>query len=349
MPPVKLTGTDPVAAAARWARTRIADPPWGSGLGLARTVLALGTLGTLLATQPRVLLSPLAGGVTPPLCGGISRFSAWCLLPGDPEFARWLSAGILLVVASGWRPRFTAIPHWWVCWSLFAAVTIQDGGDQITADLTLLLIPVLLADARAWHWQRSDPARSGPLARIVAVVAIVLIQLQVAGLYLDAGISKLGVPEWLNGTAIFYIFRSVIFGAPPWFTPIFSVLTGSPAGVALMTWGAVALEISIGLALLLPRQIRPLLLASGLLFHDVIALSMGLISFDCAMSAALLIYLLPAGHQIKMPGRDLADLDRDRRDGPFTDSPWRPGLPEAATPGSASPAPALHGFSPSPR
>jgi len=48
---LKLSGADPVAVAAAWARARIADPPWGSGLGLARTVLALGTLGTLLATQ----------------------------------------------------------------------------------------------------------------------------------------------------------------------------------------------------------------------------------------------------------------------------------------------------------
>jgi antimicrobial peptide system SdpB family protein len=301
MSAIKLTGADPGATAGRWARARVANPPWGSGLGLARTVLALGTLGTLLATPPRVLLSPLAGGVTPPLCQGIARASTWCLLPGDPQFARWLSVGVMLVVAAGWRPRFTAIPHWWVCWSLFASVTIQDGGDQITADLALLLIPVLLADSRAWHWQRPDPARSGPLSRIVAVIAILLMQIQVAGLYLDAGISKFGVPEWVNGTALFYIFRSVIVGPPSWLSPVLSAVTNLPLGVAAITWGAVALEIAIGLALLLPKQVRPYLLASGLLFHDIIAVSMGLISFDCAMSAALLVYLLPIGHQIAMP------------------------------------------------
>lgn len=301
MPAIRLAGLDPVATAGQWARARVASPPWGSGLGLARTILALGTLGTVLATPPRVLLVPLAGGINPPLCGGIGRASLWCLAPSDPQFARWLSAGILLVVATGWRPRFTAVPHWWVCWSLFASITISDGGDQITADLTLLLIPALLADSRTWHWQRADPARSGPMTRIVAVMAIGLMQLQVAGLYLDAGISKLGVPEWLNGTALFYLFRSVIFGAPPLLAPVLSAVTGNPLGVAAITWGAIALEVVLGLALLLPKQLRPLLLASGLLFHDAIAVSMGLVSFDCAMSAALLIYLLPVGHHLTVP------------------------------------------------
>lgn len=303
MPAVRLSGIDPVAVAGAWARARAADPPWGSGLGLARTVLALGTLGTLLATPPRVLFTPLANEITPPFCTGAGRASAWCLMSADPQFARWLSVGVLLAVASGWRPRLTAIPHWWVCWSLVTSVSIGDGGDTITADLTLLLIPVLLADSRKWHWRRPDPARSGPLPRVVAVVALMLAQVQVACLYLIAGISKLGVPEWLDGTALFYIFRSVPFGAPPWLSPVWLPVTSWPVGVAAVTWGAVALEIVLGLALLLPKQIRLVLLASGLLFHDLIALSMGLISFDCAMSGALLLYLLPIGYQVTVPKR----------------------------------------------
>jgi antimicrobial peptide system SdpB family protein len=342
MPAVKLSGIDLVAPAGAWARARIADPPWGSALGLARTVLALGTLGTLLATPPQDLLSPLAGGITPPFCVNVARASAWCLMPADPQFARWLSIGILLAVASGWRPRWTAIPHWWVCWSLYVSVSISDGGDQITADLTLLLIPVLLADSRIWHWQRPDPARSGPLPRLIAVVALLLAQVQVACLYLVAGISKLGVPEWLNGTELFYIFRSVLFSAPPWLSPVLSAVTSWPAGVAALTWGALALEITLGLALLLPKQLRPFLLASALLFHDMIALSMGLVSFDCAMSGALLLYLLPMGYQVTVPRwlpQTRALLKSARRASP------RP----AAAAAAAAPLPAVEPSAPWPR
>ncbi len=120
---------------------------------MVHTVLALGTLGTLLATSPSVLMSPLAGQASPPVCLGMARVGLWCAVPGaGGEAARLLSIAVLLVTASGWRPRLTAIPHWYVSWSLVANATIQDGGDQIATILTLLLIPVALTDPRRWHW-----------------------------------------------------------------------------------------------------------------------------------------------------------------------------------------------------
>jgi antimicrobial peptide system SdpB family protein len=338
MPVFTLTHRDPVMATGAWARSKIANAPWGSGLGLGRTVLALGTLGTLLATPPQVLLSPMPGGVTVPACVGLARASIWCVLPGNPQLARWLSVAVLAAVASGWRPRLTTIPHWWVSWSLFASVSIQDGGDQITAVLTLLLIPLALTDPRRWHWQPTPPGRGGPLPRIIGVLALLLIQIQVAAVYLDAGIAKLGVPDWANGTAMFYIFRNAIYGAPSWLSPMLSAITNLPVGVALLTWGAVVLEVILGLALLLPRQLRPLLLAAGLLFHDMIALSMGLISFDLAMSAALLLYLLPTGCQLTAPNW----LARAKTH--LTAREQKPlGPPAAVIPGSASSAPGPHG------
>ena len=61
----------------RWARPKVMSPVWGSGLGLARTVLALGTLGTLVFTDPAILMSRLANGVVPPVCGGVTRAGIW--------------------------------------------------------------------------------------------------------------------------------------------------------------------------------------------------------------------------------------------------------------------------------
>jgi len=54
---------------------------------------------------------------------------------------RWVSILVLLVAASGWRPRYTAIPMWWVLFGNQASLTVVDGGDQISAVLALLLIP----------------------------------------------------------------------------------------------------------------------------------------------------------------------------------------------------------------
>jgi len=338
MPPSAITGDDALTRLGGWTRNQLACPPWGSGLGLARTVLALGTMGTLLATPPQALMSPLAGGIHPPVCAGIAQASIWCMLPqAHLQAARWLSVLILAIVASGWRPRLTGVAHWWIAWSLFASASIQDGGDQITAVLTLLLIPVTLTDSRRWHWAKPSAQAGSTLARLIAATAIVLMKIQVAALYLDAGIAKLGVADWANGTAMFYLFRSVLFAPPPWLTPITGAVTGTATGVAAVTWGAIVLEIALGVALLLPARLRPFLLAAGLLFHDVIALTMGLISFDCAMTGALLLYLLPMGYQIP-PARQWRKLQLLRAIRPAR--PTAP-TPHPVLPASPSPAPAL--------
>jgi antimicrobial peptide system SdpB family protein len=274
--------------------------PWGSGYGLARTLLAVATAGTLIATAPDVLLSPLANGVVPPTCHGLTQAGVWCAVPaGHGQAARWLSIAILAVVASGWRPRFTAPAHWWVSWSLIANVTVQDGGDQITAVLTLLLLPLALTDRRRWHWQ---PAPSSPVntGRVAAHAAIVLVQIQMSLLYFQASVAKLGVPEWADGTAMYYWLRHPTFGTASWLRPLTDAVTGSPFGVAAITWASVGLELSLAAAILLRPGARRVLLRAGIAFHAAIALCMGLLSFGVAMSAGLLLYLLPAGHMIRL-------------------------------------------------
>lgn len=321
-----------LVALGRWARPRMAAAPWASGVGLARTLLALGTLGTLLATSPQALMAPLADGTRPPVCVGPTQIGIWCVVPGwDGQAARWLSVAVLLVTASGWRPRLTGIPHWYVSWSLMVNATVVDGGDQVTAVLTLLLIPLTLTDPRRWHWQRA-PERDLGLARVVAYGSVVLIQIQVAILYLHASVAKLGVREWADGTALFYWLRNPMFGAPGWLRPVIDPLTGSPFGVALLTWSAIALEFALALAIVLHPRVRPPLLVAGLAFHWAIAIVMGLISFSTAMSAALLLYLLPVGRQLSVPEpvRRLVDQVPTR--------PARRRYPEALAASSASAA-----------
>jgi antimicrobial peptide system SdpB family protein len=285
----------------RWARPLLERSPWASGLGLARTVLALSTLGTLLATSPATLLAPLSDGTIPPTCGGPTKIGLWCVVTtGDGEVARWLSIAVLLLVASGWRPRFTGIPHWYVAFSLMANVSIMDGGDQVTAVLTLLLIPVTLTDPRRWHWRSMPPGKIG-VGRVVAYTGMVLIQIQVAVLYFHASVAKLGVPEWADGTAMFYWMRDPTFGATGWIGSLTQLITDSPVGVALMTWSPVALEFALAIALLLRPPLRRFLLTAGIVFHGAIAIAMGLISFSTAMTAALLLYLLPIGHRVTLP------------------------------------------------
>lgn len=292
-----------MVAAGRWARPRLAAPPWSSGVGLARTALALGSAATLAATRPAVLFDPSNVGGT---CVDLRAAGLFCAVPaGGGQVARWCAVLILLVVASGWRPRFTAIPHWYVSWSLLSNATVPDGGDQLTAILTLLLVPVALTDGRRWHWQRPPDPDNGTVGtgRVIAGAALLLIQVQVAVVYFQSSVAKLGVREWSDGTAMFYFLRHPLFGSPPWLRPLTDALTGSPVGVAVVTWAPLVVEFAVAVAILLGPRAKRVLLVTGIAFHGVIAVTMGLVSFALAMSGALLLYLLPVGTHIAKPAR----------------------------------------------
>ncbi|HEX6684571.1 MAG TPA: hypothetical protein VF062_17335 [Candidatus Limnocylindrales bacterium] len=72
-------------------------------------------------------------------------------------------------------------------------------------------------------------------------------------------------------------------------------VTGSSYGVTAITWGSMVLEFALAIAILLGPQAKRVLLVAGPLFHAGIAVHMGLVSFLAAISAALLLALLPSG------------------------------------------------------
>src|SRR5437588_12362569 len=75
---------------------------------------------------------PALGFPGVPACVGAGRLSFFCLIPReDLALGQAIAATILLVVASGWRPRLTGVPHWWISYSFAVSATIPDGGDQV--------------------------------------------------------------------------------------------------------------------------------------------------------------------------------------------------------------------------
>lgn len=315
-----------LTAFGRCVRDWTARLPWTNVVGLARTLLALGTLGTLAANATDTLFRPTALSPEVISCSGASGMGLFCLdLPGGLNVARWIGVAILVVVASGWRPRWTALPHWWVSFSVMWSITPTDGGDQVTAVLTFLLLPFLLTDGRRWHWTAPALATAsdhGGYRRLIAHFTLVVVRLQVAAIYFHAAIAKMGVPEWADGTALYYWMTSPITGSPAWLDPIVNPIITSAAGVSALTWGTMLLELVLGLALVLPRWTwRPLLLG-GLLLHASITVAIGLLSFSLAMAGALVLYLCPADQPLQLPA--LAAWRRFSREGFALRRAWRP-------------------------
>jgi sporulation delaying protein B len=269
---------------------------WSPVYGLARTLLALGTAGTLAFTSTEVLFHPVSGSPPAPYCFHAAKVSLFCVVPHlwSLQAARWVAIALLLVTATGWRPRFTALPHWWVAFSLQNSGSIVDGGDQVAAVLTLLLLPLALTDPRKSHWSVLPDEAAVPAGlRMAAFVGRGMILVQVAGLYFHSAVAKFGVPEWANGTALYYWMTDPTYAPPSLLAAAARGIVSSSTGVLALTWGTLILELALALALAFPLPVRRTLLPLGIAFHAGIALTMGLVSFFFSMSAVLLLYLAP--------------------------------------------------------
>ena len=277
--------------------TRCADAnPWTNVYGVARSLLAIGTLITFVFNDTGILFRPAVGMAAYPICQGIAgNLSLFCVLQDHLEIARYLTIGILLLVVIGWRPMLTGILHWWVSFSYISSSILVDGGDHITAVLSLLLLPITLVDKREWHWQteQTNASTSQRIRNILANTTTCIIRIQVAIVYLHAAAAKCAVDEWVNGTALYYWFTDPVFGLNDTIYPLFYPLLTNAFSVTILTWGVIVFEFALFLGLVVPRHHRSTLLVLGVCFHLMIVLVHGLASFYFAMSGALVLYLRP--------------------------------------------------------
>lgn len=280
--------------------------PWTNVYGVARALLATCTLTSLLFHNSDQLFRPT--GITARVLSGgelWSRLSIFGMFSDSHlDLGRWISVAILLVVIAGWRPRVTGVLHWWVAYSFAVSCMLVEGGDQIVANLALLLIPVTLTDSRGWHWQAPTAictALRGRITSDIAWSAIIVVRVQIAVVYLHAAVGKLKVQEWTNGTALYYWFSHSVFGGPKWLQPIVDPIVTNAIGVTTLTWSVIALELLLAGGLFVERRYRPLLLYLALIFHVGILFVHGLASFSIGMAGALVLYLRPVDECFSFP------------------------------------------------
>ncbi|WP_052731187.1 sporulation-delaying protein SdpB family protein [Spirosoma radiotolerans] len=280
----------------RYLNTLMARNPWTNVYGVVRSLLALGTLCTLLLNDMGTLFRPIAGQTDCPACVGLAQYSLFCWL-GDIETARWVCVGILLLVLIGIYPRFTALLHVYVGFSFMSTAVLVDGGDQVTLVLSLLLLPLALTDPRMWHWSMGPIVGRETYAfrfrKLLALTSYSLLRLQVALIYFEACVGKFKVAEWADGTAIYYWFSNPTFGLSPEVHSLLLPILANRWCVVLLTWSVLFLEGGLFLGLTLEPKYRRYMLWAGIGFHFMIILIHGLPTFFMAMTAALIIFLRP--------------------------------------------------------
>lgn len=261
-------------------------------LTLCRALLALGILLTLLFTDTTDLfpVDNLKNLSKHP--SEIMQLNYFLWFDKDTLYAHLFSIFILLIVISGIYPRITCLLHAWVNFSVFNSMLIIEGGDQISLVLSVLLIPICLADKRKNGWINKEVIyNKDSLLYINSKWALLFIQIQVAMLYFNAGTAKMYAPEWPNGTAVYYWFNDNVFGALPVIKYMFGFLFKNEMTVSFINWGSIILEIFIFSAIFLKQEIKYLIFIPAILFHLTIILIHGLPTFFIAMSATLILYL----------------------------------------------------------
>ena len=267
---------------------------WTNVYGFARSILAFGTLITLLFHSSEMLFYP----VTEPFQNHIDgiiihKISLFYLLGKEYLFiGKLISIIILVMVISGYYPKVTGILHWWVAFSFNISSVLLDGGDQMASILSFMLIPVTLSDPRKNHWHKTDKKISLNLNMII-LSFFIIIRLQVSLVYLQAGIAKAFETEWADGTALYYWFTNPVFGAVDYIYWFLEPFLKNGLTLTFLTWSVMIFEVFLFLGLFIEKKWRPYLLVAGITFHFGIIIVHGLVSFFCSMTAALILFLRP--------------------------------------------------------
>ncbi len=269
--------------------------------GLGRSLVALSLLITLLLTKPHVYFPPDFFRIGAPSQTLIPNFF---YLMGEQQLTLSIAIAclVLLAVISGYLPQITGLLHAWIAFSFFTGALIIEGGDQIGQIITILLIPVTLAEKRINHWHKSNffQYERPEWINFFCFSCLFVIQLQMAIVYFFAAAEKIQVPEWADGSAFYYWFNHNPFGASEPIRWLLSPIVENLYLTPLITWGVIVLEAMLFGALFMRQKHRLLMFVLGVSFHFMIIVIHGLWSFFFAMVGGLVIYLLPWDRQLNL-------------------------------------------------
>jgi len=225
---------------------------------------------------------------------GLAGSTAW--------FHLLYGAGIVVAVlftVIGGRPLTAA--HGIFLWSLYDRNgLILDGGDNLAAILAVLLLAAVtdayyspvagrrrrqleLAGEGATE-ERTDRQRFAVLRRRATVLlhnaAVGAITFQIAILYCCAGLWKVAGGLWQDGTAMYYVSRTLDFR----FVPLGWLATNAVTVTALSYFAIVA-NLGFPFGIVVSRA-RPITVGNALMMHLGIIVVMGLVGFGVTMIGA---------------------------------------------------------------
>jgi hypothetical protein len=248
-----------------------------------------------------------------------------------------------LAMTVGWHSRLASIA---VC---ILILSFQHRNPSVfnAGDVLIRIEALFLALAPSGAALSLDQRRLAGVfwsAQVRAPWAIRFMQVQLSVLYLASVRWKLSGTAWPEGTAVSYALRlqdMLVVPAPKWFID-------NPMFVNVATWGALAVELSLGV-LVWNNRVRPWVLLAGVGMHVSIMLTMG-VGFFAPAVFVLYLAFVPPERVRGLPGRLRSRLGATPRVTPRTESTNTPASTSAeptlrpATP-ATTPVPSTPGWS----
>lgn len=300
-----------IATALRGWRTFWFRPTRAYTLGVVR--IAFGALivmwtGTLLPG-----LRDLFGteGIAPVPLREPFRWTVFQVWTSDQ--ALFIGWAILLIAAVamtvGWHSRLAAVVVFVLVLAFqYRNPTAFNSGDVVIRVEAFFLMLAPSGAALSLDQRR----RTGSFwsTQIRAPWAIRLLQLQLSIIYLSSVRSKMSGHAWSDGTAVSYALRLYDMLLLP--TP--HAFVANPLLVNVATWSALATELALGI-LVWNKQLRPWILAAGVVMHTTIALTINVGFFSPAMFVLYLAFVPPTAIR-DLPSTVRRWLARARGSGP---------------------------------
>lgn len=224
----------------------------------------------------------------------------YCIFPDDHLWmAKALGISICLVVISGYFVRTSSALFAWEAISFRNLVATPDGGDQIAANLAILITILAVFENRKNHWHKSasfSQLKFKQLRLIWSVLSLAAIKIQMAYLYFEAGLAKTQVEPWANGSEVYYVLGSPSFGVPADIREaLIAFLVDFALVVQILTWGTILVEVFIAYAIFGPIWAKKTAAVLVIFLHGGIGIFLGLPVFSLIMVCGALYSLVPMG------------------------------------------------------
>lgn len=259
---------------------------------LSRSLLLISTLLVLIFNNTDVMMSYNKEQLN---CTNLPIPTTFCIADQiniSYELMRLIMIIILFIALLGFIPPLTGILHWYICYSIQQNFLPVDGGDQIAMAITFLLIPITLLDFRI-NYFLSKKRNLNKYTQNITWSFMILIKIQVLLIYINAAIERLKNIEWADGTALYYFFGDSVFGIPKWEYQMTNFIWESNLVIPI-TWSVTALEFFLAFNIIPNIKTNKIALITGIIFHLLIGLTIGIWTFVIVMIACLILYLSPS-------------------------------------------------------